>query len=173
MRARLHDLSPTFTGEQKLTILTDTDCRQLFDDLHESDVEVTIQKFREGRNKGQNGLYWKYLTQLAKVLRISNNRLHNMMLRQYGQPEYYDGKPACILIPDTEKAEEQAIEQEFYHIKPTSHVQTGADGIQYRVYMVMRGSSDLNTEEFSRLLDGLLEACEDMGIHIMTGRKDG
>ena len=172
MKAKLVDLSLSFTGEQKLTLLTDEDCRPMFDDLHASDVEVIIKKYRENRSLSSNGLYWSSLTQLARKLGISNPRMHNMMIRQYGQPEIYDGKPVFTMVPDTDEAEEKALEAETYHIKPTSHVKNGSNGVNYRAYMLMRGSSTYNTEEFSRLLDGLLEACEDMGIHVMTGRKE-
>ena len=173
MRARLLDLSPTFDGKQKLTILTEDDCRLMYNDLNRDEVEITIQKWKENRNRGQNGLYWKYLTQLARRLGVSNNKMHNLMIRQYGQPELFDSQVVYTMLPDTDEAEEKALEADTYHIKPTSKVKHGSDGVNYRAYMLMRGSSTYNTEEFSRLLDGLLEACEDMGIHVMTGREDG
>lgn len=172
MRAKLLDLSPTFTGEQKLTLVTKEDCRPMMDDLCESEVDVTIRKYRENRNLSQNGLYWSSLTQLARHLGVSNPRMHNMMLRQYGQPEMYDGELVFTMLPDTDEAEKKALEADTYHIKPTSHVKQGSNGVQYRAYMLMRGSSTYNTEEFSRLLDGLLEACNDCGIHVMSGRTE-
>ncbi len=173
MKAWLDSLTFTRERESLLTIRTSKDLGAVFDDLHENEVEVTIKKYRQKRSLDANGLYWASLTQLAKVLRVSNNRLHNMMIRQYGQPEYYGEKVAYIMLPDTEDTEEKALEADTYHIKPTSKVKHGSDGVDYRAYMLMRGSSTYNTEEFSRLLDGLLEACEDMGIHVMTGREDG
>lgn len=173
MKAWLDSLTFSRERESLLTIRTSEDLGAVFDDLHENEVEVTIKKYRKKRSLDANGLYWASLTQLARVLRVSNNRLHNMMIRQYGQPEYYGDKVAYIMLPDTEATEEKALEADTYHIKPTSKVKHGSDGVDYRAYMLMRGSSTYNTEEFSRLLDGLLEACEDMGIHVMTGREDG
>lgn len=172
MKAWLDSLTFSREGESLLTIRTADDLGAVFDDLHESEVEVTIKKYRKKRSLDANGLYWASLTQLARVLRVSNNRLHNMMIRQYGQPDLFGGKVVYTMLPDTDETEEKAIESESYHIKPTSKVKHGSDGVNYRAYMLMRGSSTYNTEEFSRLLDGLLEACEDMGIHIMTGREE-
>jgi hypothetical protein len=172
MKANLDSLTFSRDGESLLLIRTKDDIGKLYDDLHETEVEVIVKKFRQKRSLDANGLYWASLTQLAKVLRVSNNRLHNMMIRQYGQPEMYGDKVAYIMLPDTEAAEEKALEADTYHIKPTSKVKHGSDGVDYRAYMLMRGSSTYNTDEFSRLLDGLLEACEDMGIHIMTGREE-
>jgi hypothetical protein len=172
MKARLESLTFSRERESLLTVRTAEDIGQMFDDLHETEVEVIVKKYRKKRSLDANGLYWASLTQLAKVLRVSNNRLHNMMIRQYGQPEMYGDKVAYIMLPDTEATEEKSLEADTYHIKPTSKVKHGSDGVDYRAYMLMRGSSTYNTEEFSRLLDGLLEACEDMGIHIQTGREE-
>jgi len=172
MKARLESLTFSRERESLLTVRTAEDIGQMFDDLHETEVEVIVKKYRKKRSLDANGLYWASLTQLAKVLRVSNNRLHNMMIRQYGQPEMYGDKVAYIMLPDTEATEEKALEADTYHIKPTSKVKHGSDGVDYRAYMLMRGSSTYNTEEFSRLLDGLLEACEDMGIHIQTVREE-
>ena len=173
MKARIESVSFSRDGESLLTLATREDVRSLWDELSQTDVDVSLKKYREGRNLSQNGLYWASLTQLARKLGVSNNHMHNLMIRNYGQPEIFDDKVVYTMLPDTDDAERKALEADTYHIKPTSKVKHGSDGVNYRAYMLMRGSSTYNTEEFSRLLDGLLEACEDMGIHVQTGREDG
>ena len=172
MKARLHELVPTFEGEQRLTIVTREDCRGLWDDLHDHDVEVTVKRHREKRSLDANGLYWSSLTELARRLEVSNAYMHNSMIRQFGQPEYYGDKVAYIMLPDTDETELKTLEAETYHLKPTSQTRQGTDGVTYRAYMLMRGSSTYNTEEFSRLLDGLLESCKIAGVRVMTGRTE-
>lgn len=171
MKARLSDLTYTRNHESVLTIVTKDDLGQLFDDLHDTEVEVTIKKHRTKRGLTQNGLYWATLAQLAHKLNVTNAYMHNVMLRRYGQPERYDDQLVYLMLPDTEEAENKALEAETYHLRPTSHVKPGRDG-PLRAYMLMRGSSTYNTEEFSRLLDGLLDECKEMGIHVMTGRYE-
>lgn len=172
MKARLHDLSFSRDGASVLSITTREDCRRLWDDLNGTEVEVTIKKARKKRSLDANGLYWASLTELARRLEVSNAYMHNSMIRQYGQPEMYGEKVAYIMLPDTDETERKALEAETYHIKPTSQTREGKDGVLYRAYMLMRGSSTYNTEEFSRLLDGLLEACRSAGVHVMTGRPE-
>jgi hypothetical protein len=172
MKARLHDLSFSRDGASVLSITTREDCRGLWDDLNGTDVEVTIKKARNKRSLDANGLYWASLTELARRLEVSNAYMHNSMIRQYGQPEMYGEKVAYIMLPDTDETEQKALEADTYHIKPTSQTREGKDGVTYRAYMLMRGSSTYNTEEFSRLLDGLLEACRSAGVHVMTGREE-
>lgn len=172
MKGRLRDFGYSRDGESLLTISTREDIGTLFDELHDADVEVTVKKHNPKRGLSQNALYWSSLTDLARHLRVSNNYLHNRMIRDYGQPEYYGDKVAYIMLPDTDETEEKALEAETYHIKPTSHVKHGTDGVSYRAYMLMRGSSTYNREEFSRLLDGLLEECKKEQVPIRTGRGD-
>ena len=71
-------------------------------------------------------------TKLAGVLHTSNEEVHNEMLCSYGQPEIFEGKAAYITIPDTENAENKVKHAMDYHLKPTSQVREGLDGVMYR-----------------------------------------
>ena len=59
------------------------------------------------------------------------------------------------------------MEADAYHIKPTSEVKLGRDGKMYRTYYLLRGSSTYDTEEMSRLIDGLVDECKDAGIETL------
>jgi hypothetical protein len=111
------------------------------------------------------------LTQLAKVLDTSNAELHNILLRRYGQVEKYDDQLVYVVLPDTPDAARKADCAETYHVKPTSQTRLGKDGKQYRTYILMRGSSTYDTAEMSRLIDGLLSECKDVGLDILTERE--
>lgn len=132
---------------------------------------VEIKEYRKKRSLNQNDMYWSVLTSFAEVLNISNARAHNLLLRRYGQLERYEDKPVYVVLPDTEEAEKRADEAESYHLKPTSQVKEGKDGQMYRTYMLLRGSSTYNTKEMTRLLEGLLDECKEMGIAVMTERE--
>ena len=172
MKARWDDLAVSYDGNNRLTISTKEDVGPLFDELREKDIDIEIKAYREKRNLSQNGLYWATLAKLAHKLNVSNAYMHNTMIRAYGQPERFGEQVVYTLIPDTEEAENKALEAETYHIAPTSKTKVGNDGVTYRAYMLMRGSSTYSTEEFSRLLDGLINACNDVGIHVMTNREE-
>ena len=132
---------------------------------------VEIKEYRKKRSLNQNALYWSVLTSFAEALRISNARAHNLLLRRYGQLERYEGKPVYVVLPDTEEAEKRADEAESYHLKPTSQVKEGKDGQMYRTYMLLRGSSTYDTKEMTRLLEGLLDECKEIGIAVMSERE--
>ena len=131
---------------------------------------VDIKELRKKRGMSQNAMYWSVLTRFAGALGVTNNFAHNKLLRSYGQYELFGGKKAQIMIPDTEDAENQALEADSFHIKPTSRTIVGKDGNTYRSYVLMRGSHTYNTVEFSRLLDGLLSECELIGVDVRHER---
>ena len=126
---------------------------------------------KEKRSLSQNSYYWVVLGKVADKLRISKNRLHNQMLRDFGQIQYVGDKVIWMEIPDTDEAEEQVIEATTYHLKPTSRVMEGKDGITYRVYVMMRGSHEFNTREMTVLLDGLLEEARQLNIEVLPPDK--
>ena len=128
---------------------------------------VEIKEYRKKRSLDQNAMYWAVLTQAAKKLRVSNNYMHNTMLCKYGEIETFDGKAAMIVLPDTEEASEKAFEAQDYHLKPTSEIRTGKDGKPYRTWLLLKGSSSMDTAEFTRLMDGLLSEAKELGIEMI------
>lgn len=125
---------------------------------------VEIKEYRPRRSRNQNDMYWAILTQMARKLNILNNRCHNLMLRRYGSPKMIDGFVAYTVLPDTDETEEKLLEEEDYHLKPTAETRVGNDGLVYRTYMLMNFSRKMDTSEFARLMDGLLDEAHQIGI---------
>ena len=128
---------------------------------------VEIKRHRKRRSLDQNAMYWSILGQIAKALRISDSRAHNLMLRRYGAVETIDGKTIKLVLPDTDEAAQRADESESYHIKPTSQVKVGTDGINYRTYLLLKGSHDMDTAEMKRLIDGVMDEAKQMGLELL------
>ena len=131
-------------------------------------VALKVTKYNEKRSLDANAYYWLLIGKLSKVLNISTTYCHNLMLRRYGVLEEIDGKPVYLVIPDTDEAESKADEAETYHIKPTSNVRDRNDGKSYRTYMLLKGSSQYDTAEMSRLISGLVDECRQCGIETLT-----
>ncbi len=71
-------------------------------------------------------------------------------------------------MPVTEEAENKTLKSVTYHLAPTRSVKAGNDGITYRAYVMLRGSSDLNTEEMTALLDLMIQDAQQHEIEVMT-----
>ena len=168
MKARLHDLTFTAGGDARLTLQTTEDLGELFDRLKDLPVRVEIKQWRDKRSLDANAYYWVLLSKAAAALKISNNRAHNLMLRRYGAPELMDEQLVYLVLPESQEAEEKALESETYHIRPTSQVKEGRDGKLYRTYILLKGSSAYDTKEMSRLISGLVDECRALGIETLT-----
>lgn len=151
----------TGSRRQLINYLMDQPAEKLFD----------LKEHKEKRSMTQNSYYWVLLGKLADALRESKTVLHNRMIRSYGQLYAVDGCAVRALIPDTDEAEKKVLSMETSHWKPTSQVTVMGDGITYRTYVLMRGSSDLDTREMSILLDGLIDEAKQCEIETLTPRE--
>ena len=129
--------------------------------------EWEIKPHRRKRSLSQNSYYWELVGQIADALRHPKEQVHNELLRSYGQVNRIDGWVMTVPVPDTEKAEMQALRAMTYHIKPTSHVKVGAKNQMFRMYVMMKGSHEMNTEEMSILLDGAIQEAQALGIQTL------
>lgn len=132
------------------------------------DKQWELREHKERRSLSQNGYYWTLCTKVASKLRRSTAYVHNKTLREHPHPFLLDGKTVLIPLPDTDDAEEAAMESQTFHVKPCSQVIVGKDGQRLRTYMMIRGSSDYDTSEMSVLLDDLIEEAKLQGIETIT-----
>lgn len=156
------------TGKMRLTFEFDSDVSAAIDKIKDKLLRITVKLWRDKRSLNANSYYWVLLSRLAEAVGISKPRAHNLMLRKYGQNLVIDSQIAFLVIPDTEEAEETALEAESFHIRPTSQVKQGKDGKMYRTYTVLAGSSTYDTKEMSELINGLVSECKEQGIETLT-----
>lgn len=164
-KGKLVGVSRDFYNKKlNMTFETSEDVTAEIDNLKDLDLSIEAKKYSKRRSLDANAYYWKLTTQLAEVNHISKNCQHNFNLRKYGQAELIDGKLVRTPIPDTEKAENIALEAETFHLKPTSQVKQGIDGVMYRTYILLKGSSEYDSKEMSVLIDGIVNDCKELGI---------
>lgn len=149
---------------QKIVVSVEQDAREAFEVMKDKKIKLKICEYKKKRSLDANAYYWTLVTKLSYILGLSNAEVHNHMLSAYGFHEIIGGKSVYVTVPDTEEAEGQVKRSETYHLQPTSQVREGVDGVMYRTYRILRGSSTYNTQEMSRLIDGLISECRDVGI---------
>lgn len=131
-------------------------------------LSIEAKKYREKRSLDANAYYWQLVTQIAEAINSSTSFVHNYLLRKYGQVLIIDDKMAFVVLPDTDEASRKADEADTFHVKPTSQVKVGKDGKMYRTYIMLRGSSDYNSYEMSKLIDGCVSEAKYLGIETLT-----
>ena len=132
-----------------------------------SDVRLDIKPWREGRSRSANGYFYTLVDKLADALRVSKPFIHNQMLRKYGRIQTIDGKPIWVVLPETEEVARKVDEDETLHVRPTEEVKQGKDGRMYRTYLLLKGSHEMDSKEFSVLLDGIISDCKEVGIQTL------
>lgn len=116
--------------------------------------EVTEAKKRRRRSLTQNAYYWVMLNKLAAKLRMSDSELHKNMLREYGVCDVFS-------ILDTVPIDGYF---RYYDVIGTGW----ANGRKFKHVKVYKGSSHMDSAEFTRLIDGMREECVLQGIDVMT-----
>ena len=154
------------TKRPEITLEVDGDAADI-EKLSDKKLTVELKQYREKRSLDANAYYWVLVGKLADVLEQSNAWVHNHMLRKYGQIMVIDDQGVYTVLPDSDEAQKAIDEAETYHLKPTSQVKPGKGGKMYRTYMMLRGSSEYDTKEMSRLIDGLVSECKEAGIETL------
>lgn len=127
-----------------------------------------IEPHKEKRSLSQNAYYWVLCEKVAVKTQVPPAVIHNIHLRELHLVERIDDKPITVYLPDTDEAENKTLKSVTYHLAPTRSVKAGNDGITYRAYVMLRGSSDLNTEEMTALLDLMIQDAKQHDIEVMT-----
>lgn len=133
----------------------------------EKDLSITMTKWREQRSLSANAYYWVLVSKISEITGHSNAAVHNLLLRRYGVPETIDGELITTFIPDTDEAEKDVLNKEIYHLKPTSYTKQGKNGT-FRAYVLLKGSSDFDTKEMARLINGAIDEAKDLGIDTVS-----
>jgi len=132
--------------------------RQLIDHLlefvHDPEARFELKRKRKSRSLTQNAYYWAMLNQLAPVVGLSGEELHKRMLADYGVTHL------AMLRADV-PPEECFFYWDF-------HNEGTVKGEAFKQYKVYKRSRDMDSAEFSRLVDGMRRECEEQGIPVRT-----
>ena len=119
--------------------------------------EVIEEGSKKKRSLTQNAYYWVMLNKLAAKLRMPDSEVHFNMLRDYGVHDVFS-----IL-------DEVPIDGYFKYYDIIG--KGTANGRLFKHVRVYKGSSQMNSTEFSRLIDGMREECTLQGIDVATPQE--
>lgn len=133
----------------------------------DTDLAISLAKWREHRSLSANAYYWVLVGKISEITGQSNAEIHNLLLRRYGVLEMIDGELITTFIPDTDEAARDILNKEIYHLKPTSYTKQGKNGT-FRAYVLLKGSSGLDSKEMSRLIKGTIDEAAGLGIDTLS-----
>lgn len=163
MKARLHDLSLARDGGYLLTIATRENIGPLFDELHETDVDVTVKKHREKRSLDANAYFWVLVDRLAEKTRISKTDIYRRYIREIGG----NHEMVCVIDSAVEK-----LRNGWEHNGLGWQTDTMPSRIPGCTNVILYyGSSTYNTRQMSHLIDMAVQDCQEQNIETLSPEK--
>lgn len=156
MRGRLIDFVTSRTGKQRITIEIDQDFSEGFDNLCGSDINVQIKKWRNTRSLDANAYFHALVTQIAECMGQTIDEVKRKLAVDYGVIGTY-----AMLPKDAE------IEKIYPYFRAIRE-EVNEKGNPMVIYALYKHTSDMDSAEFSRLLNGTIEEARALGIDTDT-----
>ena len=122
-------------------------------------LSIKATKYRQKRSIDANAMMWACIGQIAAALKADKWQIYLQMLKRYGKYTYICVKPAVV---DAVKAQWRECEE----IGTVSI--NGQQAVQLLCYF---GSSTYNTQEFSVLLEGIIDEMKEMGLEVPASKE--
>ena len=146
-----------FMGDYELLLTIPKDQKNVIEPLYglltDDKVKVCkIDHYRKKRSLNANAYCWKLCTEIANKLRASKDEVYLQMLKRYGQSS---------IVSVVEEAVPVFMKSVKYAEEFGKGTVNGKDFTHIKVYM---GSSEMDSKQFSILLDGIVSECELLSI---------
>lgn len=136
------------TGKWRMTFLTD---EMPVEDLS-GDLRITVKKWKDKRSLNANALLWKMLGDIARELQTDKWDVYLQMLKRYGKFTYVLVHPKAV----------EALKNTWRETEIVGDVDVnGVKAVQVLCYY---GTSQMDSGEFSKLIDGVKSEMVEMGI---------
>lgn len=159
MKARIADFSMTFAGKQRLTFELDGDFRQQLDELKDSDVELTVKRFRQKRSLDANAYAWVIIDKIAQRMRMTKVDVYRDHIRHIGGVS----ETVCVQDRAVDKLCEAWSKNGIgWQTETFPSKIPGCTNVT-----LYYGSSTYDTAQMSALIDALVQSCKALGIETM------
>ena len=148
----------TGTAKDIVAYLMDADKEKLFD--------LEEHKEKKQRSLDSNAYFHVLVGKLAQALTppLSKAACKNMLIADYGQPELDDS--GAMIIYKTNAPPSYMEEQEHIHTKLIKVTIENDKNVYF--YRVNRGTHTYNSAEMSKLIDGTVQECKNVGVETAT-----
>ena len=125
--------------------------KQIFNWLFDQDDDKCweIRPFKQKRSLDQNAYYWVLLRKYAQAAGVEKDVAHRDMIEQASVADTFDGRPVVVMLKSNVPIERLPGYWQEYKVFDNG----------FTAYFRLKGSSDMDTAEMSRLLDLLIERC--------------
>lgn len=134
----------SFTG-------TKVDIQQFLYKLDKDTIyDIKVEKHKNKRSLDANAYSWVLQNEIANVLRLSKEEVHEKMLKEYGQRDYVS------MLANINPNNYFKYYEEVGTFKQNNNT--------FKSYLIFKGTSHYNSKEMSIFIDGLVQEAKNLGI---------
>lgn len=162
MIGRLKDLSFGRNGESILTLTVRSDCGDLFDTLQDVDVSIEIKKYRKRRSLNANAYFHVLVNKIAAVQKLGDDEVKELMVERYGAlARNDDGTVIGFKLPESVDVKKIYPYTRCFDTRYEK-------GTKFNCYLCYKHTSELDSAEMARLIDGVVIEAQELGIETAT-----
>lgn len=158
MRGRFATAPSKPWGSDKWQITLEVDEQPtIYDELKKQELSIELKKYRKKRSLDANAYQWVLCTKMAEKLGTSKEEVQDLMIQRYS---------------DFDKDEDGYITITMLDRIPVSklggHWKLIGQNGKFNSYMRLVGSSEMDSAQMARLLEGVVSEAKELGITTET-----
>lgn len=162
MRGRLVDMSIGLNSKNRVTVELDRDFRDDFDRLKGLELDVEIKRHREKRSKDANAYFHVLVNKIAAERGGKDDDVKQQLVVEYGALDRdEDGTVIGFKLPASVD-----VDKIYPYVRCFDTREE--NGKLFKCYLVYKHTSDMDSREMARLIDGAISEAREMGIETDT-----
>ena len=165
MKGRIIDYSMSFGGKQRITLELDTDFREGYEALKESELEISIKAWKRKRSNNANAYFHVLVNQIAVARGLSDEEVKIDLVTQYGTyARDEDNQIIGFKLPAKVNVDDIYPYTRMYK-------EVEENGKLYKCYLVYKQTRDMDTKEMSHLIEGAITVAQELNIDTDTPER--
>lgn len=162
MIAKLKDMLRGLNGEWVISFTTPEDFSAAFDELYGKELEIEISEKGRKRSLDANAYCWVLIGKIAEKMNIPKNEVYRKEIVEHGVYRVH-----CLQDEDVEEECDDwcSFGLGFQVVTFPSKI-PGCTNV-----MFYKGSSYYNTKQMAKLIDGVIQDAEALGIPTLTEKQ--
>lgn len=158
MIGEIADLSLDFkTRKTKITLLVEVDPNQI-EKFQNEKLNIEIKKYRAKRSLNANNYFWKLLQELCEEIEIDTIEEYRKRVKELGIFRTF--KIMTEQVKTFKKVWEEQGTAWFCEVADTEYI----GNQEFKIINAYYGSSSFNSKQMSRLIENLVQDCNEVGI---------
>lgn len=158
MRGRFATAPSKPWGSDKWQITLEVDEQPtVYDELKEQELSIELKRYKKKRSLDANAYQWVLCTKIAEKLGTSKDEVQDLMIQRYS--EFDKDEDGYITITMLDRIPVSKLGGHWKLI--------GQNG-KFNSYMRLVGSSEMDSAQMARLLEGVVSEAKELGIETET-----